>query len=125
MYQNGRKVNRYATMRRHKKMLRRKHTPRYYDSYKSFLDDMENMEKGYFEEDRDCTSEGLPFYLQWWKPYSDVGTSQLRRLKNNSHREIRRENKSYCYNALNMIDLDDLESARPAHLQGDDIWYYV
>lgn len=69
MYENGKRLNRYARKLRHKTKMKRKATPLCYSSFNAYADDEDKKEwiqLSYWQEK--MRNGWKPDHHKWWKP---------------------------------------------------------
>ena len=126
MYENGRRLNRYARKRRHIDNLKRRTTPRGYASYEQFVireraedEAVQSYPSYYARRDRP------EWYEQYWNAYSGfLGQGWKKELKGAAHREERnfwRTTLNRVIKELDEMDMEDVETPhfRKGHRGGD------
>ena len=105
MYQNGVRLNRHARKRKHIDNLKRRSTPLYYNSWKSFCDTYRALYESY-----GLKRKNTPWYEKYWEAYSGISALGWKsRLKGAAHREERQQYREYLVKVLKDLDIMDQE----------------
>lgn len=115
MYENGKRVNRYAAKVFHRNRLKKNHTPRWYSSYDIYCQERQNFEDSlmqenswYAERRKKRLINGYKQYFEkWWKGYSGIYAGSWKKtLKREDHRKCRSFYRQEIHKAMMDEDAD-------------------
>lgn len=126
MYDNGRRLNRYAAKRRHKLRLMKNHMPIEYHNFNVYISDMENHYRDIsmiYYRLPEHYEYAMKWHRSWWKQYSNFDKSAM---KNSDHRRNRRMKRKIMYDIMSSpVDcIDDVEYMNLNRFKNEENMYW-